>query len=649
MIIGTAGHIDHGKTSLVNALTGVDTDRLPEEKRRGITIELGFAQWKLSDGTVVGVVDVPGHERFVKAMAAGAGGVDVVLMVVAADEGVMPQTREHLDICGYLGARRGVIALSKSDALAGLGAEWRELVEADLRQLVSGTFLEKAPIVACSARTGEGLDALRGALEKAVRSGDSQRSAEGPLFLPIDRAFSVKGFGTVVTGTLLSGTVAVEEQVVLSPELATGAGGGTLRIRSLEVHGRRVERATAGHRVAMNLPGIEAGGVVRGQVVTRPGELPVSRVLDVELYGAWAREKLARARKLRLHLGTDQVDATVVRLEPRPPEDEDGARTSTDRGVLAQLRLAREVAALPGQRFILRGGRAVEGRGATVAGGRVLSIAARKRRRAEGGRLAVLVEASPEQQLRWLLDEAGPAGRTVRELTARSGLSGKTVARQLEVASAQGWATLLDKESRLYVPTAVLDKLAAKALRLLEAFHERQPQSEGLPREELRQRLGVASERLFSRVMGLLVEGRVEPVGELMRLEGKGRSLGQAEEALRAALLEALDEGGLAPAGPAELARRFGVAPEQLKGLLGVVVAGGQVVKVSEELFYSRVALEGLRERLVEHLKVHGEISTQGFKELVGQSRKFVIPLSEYFDRQKVTLRVGEKRVLRRA
>src|SRR5918997_1948657 len=250
MIIGTAGHIDHGKTSLVKALTGIDTDRLKEEKRRGITLELGFAHLQLDDGTVAGVVDVPGHERFVRAMAAGAGGVDLAVLVVAADEGVMPQTREHLDICRLLGVKAGVIALTKADLVEELGAEWRALVEADLATLVGGTFLEGAPVVPVSSRTGEGLDALRAALTRAAKNLPS-RPSEGPAFLPVDRAFTIKGFGTVVTGTLLSGTFAVEDAVALLPGLP-----GPFRVRGVQVHGQAVPKVEAGQRAAVNVTGV---------------------------------------------------------------------------------------------------------------------------------------------------------------------------------------------------------------------------------------------------------------------------------------------------------------------------------------------------------------------------------------------------------
>jgi selenocysteine-specific elongation factor len=637
MIIGTAGHIDHGKTSLVKALTGIDTDRLKEEKRRGITLELGFAHLQLDDGTVAGVVDVPGHERFVKAMAAGAGGVDVAVLVVAADEGVMPQTREHLDICRLLGVKAGVIALTKSDLLAELGAEWRALVEADLATLVAGTFLEGAPVVPVSSKTGEGLDGLRAALTR-VAQGLPSRPSEGPAFLPVDRAFTIKGFGTVVTGTLLSGALAVEDAVSLLPGVP-----GPLRVRGLQMHGEAVPKVAAGQRTAVNLTGVEPEGIARGMVLVKAGEIPETRMLDVELsLLPAAEEALPRRRKLLLHLGTSQVEATVAVLDLEKLEPGETA--------LAQLRLSEPLAALPGQRFILRGSRVLPGRGATLAGGRVLSITPPRRRRGGSEVVAPLLEADAGGQVAWLLRQSGYRGLTQQELFARSALAPKVLSRALELLGSRGTALLVDRERRLYVSGEVFEGLQARALALLAAFHEREPLREGLSREELRQRLsGELDARLFARVVQALTDGgKVEVEKEVVRLKGRGRTLTLDEDAARTRLVADLSAAGLAPPTLNELAQRLNLPAARVQELLKVAVAEGRVARVSEELFFDTGALAGLKERLVAHLREKKEISTQAFKELVGQSRKFVIPLSEYFDREKVTLRVGEKRVLRR-
>ncbi|HEY8208700.1 MAG TPA: selenocysteine-specific translation elongation factor [Myxococcaceae bacterium] len=637
MIVGTAGHIDHGKTSLVKALTGIDTDRLQEEKRRGITIELGFAHLPLPDGTVAGVVDVPGHERFVKAMVAGAGGVDVAVLVVAADEGVMPQTREHLDICRLLGVKGGVIAVTKADLLPDLGAEWMELLEADLRALVKGTFLEEAPIVRCSSKTGQGLDELKRAIAGVAKALPA-RPSEGPVYLPVDRAFTVKGFGTVITGTLMSGHLALEEAVSLLPGLP-----GPLRVRGLQVHGKSAEKVAAGQRLAVNLADVEADAVSRGMALVRHDELPEGRMLDVELTLLPAADApMPRRRKLLLHLGTAQVEVTVALLD----------RESLEPGKtgFAQLRLASPLAALPDQRFILRGARALQGRGATIAGGRVLAVSPARRRRGASKVLEPLVEADADRRVAWLLEQSGYRGFTSRELFARSGASPKHVTRALELLSTRGQAILLDKERRLYLSGEVFAKLRGRALALVEDFHAREPLKEGLPKEELRRRLSQELDpKLFARLLPALEsEGKVEVQGDVVRVKGKGRALTADDQGDRARVVEALARAGLAPPRVDELAQALHIPPARATELLKTASAEGLAVKVADEMYFERRALDGLKEKLVGHLKEHKEISTQAFKEMVGQTRKWVIPLSEYFDREKVTLRVGEKRVLRK-
>jgi selenocysteine-specific elongation factor len=637
VILGTAGHVDHGKTSLVKALTGIDTDRLPEEKRRGITLELGFAHLTLPDGTVAGVVDVPGHERFVKAMAAGAGGVDLVLLVIAADEGVMPQTREHLDICQLLGVRAGVVALTKADLLADLGSDWGSLLEADVSTLLAGTALEKAEVVEVSSRTGAGLPALLAALGRAAAS-LPVRNADGPLFLPVDRAFTLKGFGTVVTGTLLSGALSPEEPVSLLPGLT-----GPFRARTVQVHGLPVARAVAGQRTAVNLPAVAAPEVRRGMVLTRHEELPETRTLDVELTLLPAAEAaLPRRKTLLLHLGTAQVETRVRLLDVEVLQPGETA--------LAQLRLSAPLAALPGQRFILRGPRALPGRGATVAGGRVLTLAPPRRRKGAGAELEAMRGPDGEARVRWLVRHAGYKGLTASELFVRAGLSQKVLGRTLEVLSSRGEVLLIDRERRLYLSSEVFQGLLVRALSVLQAFHEREPLKDALGREELRQRLSSALEpRLATRLVQQLVErGQAELVPpDGLRLKGRGRSLTLDEEAARSKGVAALASAGLAPPTLAELGQTLGLLPARVAALLEGPVREGSVVKVTEELYFHTAPLAALKVALLAHLAEHREISTQSFKQLVGQSRKFVIPLSEYFDREKVTLRVGERRVAR--
>ncbi|MEW6430056.1 MAG: SelB C-terminal domain-containing protein [Myxococcota bacterium] len=756
MIIGTAGHVDHGKTALVRALTGVDTDRLPEEKRRGITLELGFAHLDLPGGRRVGVIDVPGHERFVKAMAAGAGGVDVALLVVAADEGVMPQTREHVDICALLGVRRGVLVVTKADLLPGLGDGWLELLDADLRALVAGTFLEGAPLVAVSAKTGEGLDALKAEIARAVdalaagdgpaanrstdgggaagargaadrrsgrdtpaaaarsvtgaaadaRSGRSPptataraatgavkgrsdlpvavardaasaggdrrsrgpsagqpgsgpgdsgaggapargrtsggsdaaawRSPDGPLFLPVDRAFTLKGFGLVLTGTLLSGRLSAADAVALLPGQA-----GPWRVRGLQVHGRAVDAVSAGERVAVNLPDLEVAQVHRGMALVRAGELPEAKVLDVELsLLPTVDAPLPRRTRRLVTLGTAQVEAAVrlVDVETLRPGE----------ACFAQLRFAAPVAAIPGQRFIVRGTRVVAGRGATVGGGRVLALNPPRRRRGAAGRLEAFATGTLEERVALLLTEAGYGGLTEPELFARASGSARELGRALEGAAARQQVLLVDKDARRFLARGVFDGLVARALAQLERFHADAPEKDGMPREELRQRLGVPHDKTFQRLLAALSDAkRAEATAELVRLPGRGRAFDAAAKSLKDDVAKALATAGLAPPLVGDLAHRLRADEARVVELLKVLVAEGRAVRAGE-LYFDAAAVKALEAKLVAFLATHERITTQQFKDLTGQSRKFVIPLAEYFDREKVTLRVGETRVARR-
>lgn len=637
MIVGTAGHVDHGKTSLVKALTGIDTDRLPEEKRRGITLELGFAHLDLPGGRRVGVVDVPGHERFVKAMAAGAGGVDLALLVVAADEGVMPQTREHVDICALLGVRRGVLVVSKADLLPGLGEGWLELLEGELRALCTGTFLEGAPLVAVSAKTCDGLEALKALVAKQVEELEREhgRVADGPLFMPVDRAFSVKGFGCVVTGTLLSGRLSGDDEVSLLPGLP-----GPLRVRGLQQHGASVAKAAAGERAAVNVTGVETHEVHRGMALVRTGELEATKVLDVELTLLPSVERpLPRRSRQLVTVGTAQSEAVVRLLDVDSLEP--GATC------FAQLRLAQPVAAMPQLRLILRGTRALPGRGATLGGGRVLVLSPPRRRKGASALLAELAVAQADERVVWLAAQAGSRGLTDKELFARASASPKELTRALETSAARGRLVLVDKEQRRFLAASVVGALQQRVLASLNRFHDEQPEAEGVPREELRQRLGVPSEKTLSRVLAPLLEaGSVEAEKELLRLPGRGRAFTEAVSALRREALATLATAGLQPPLVADLAARLKVPEARLVQVLAGLATEGRVVRAGV-LFFDAAAIAALEQRLVTFLTEHASLSTQQFKDLTGLSRKFLIPLAELFDARKVTLRVGDTRVLR--
>ena len=653
VVVGTAGHVDHGKTALVRALTGIDTDRLPEEKRRGITLEAGYAHLDLPGLGIASVVDVPGHERFLRAMVAAAGGIDVAILCIAADEGPMPQTREHLDVLRLLGVQAGVIALTKADLLPGLGADHRELLLLELRELAAGTFLEGAPVVECSARSGAGLAELKAAVAQAVQA-RPPRPEQGPLFLPLDRSFAVKGFGTVVTGTLFSGSLAAGDEVDL---IGMGARGKGIRVRGVQVHGAAVERARAGQRTAANLAALEVHEAPRGAALVASGTLEslgLAQILDVELeLLPWASRALKDRARLLAHIGTAQVAATVALI--------DRAQLLPGERALAQLRLSEPTAALAGLRFLVRGALpkggdaqpstkdAPRSHASTLGGGRILSVAPRKRRRreADGQALRALAGEDALLQAGQLLLEAGYAGASPLRLSARGQFTQKSAAAALERLAQSGRALLFDKESRLFADARVLESLEVK---LLSRLRENEGQIDpSIGREELRQRAGSPPPRLFARALAAL-EGRgelradaerVRPPGAVAKLTGPNAD---AQEKLASLL----DQAGLSPPRVAELPALIGETPPRTQAFLKSLHAAGRAERVSEELWFGAAPLLELRRRLIEHLEKNPSIDAQGFKELTGQSRKFTIPIAEYFDREKVTLRIGDKRVLRK-
>ncbi|GAC1339791.1 MAG: selenocysteine-specific translation elongation factor [Myxococcales bacterium] len=674
VVVGTAGHVDHGKTSLVHALTGIDTDRLPEEKRRGITLEAGYAHLALPGIGVAGVVDVPGHERFLRAMVAAAGGIDVAVLCIAADEGPMPQTAEHLDVLRLLGVRAGVVALTKADLLPELGAEHRELVLLEIEELVAGTFLEEAEVVPVSSRTGQGLPELLRALSAAVGSlAAAPRAETGPLFLPLDRAFALKGFGTVVTGTLFSGSLEVGDAVDV---VGAGARERDVRVRGIQVHGLPVERARAGQRTAANLAALELSHAPRGAALVAAGTSQLTgpvRVLDVELeLLPVAPRPLKDRTRLLAHVGTAQAQAVVALLD----------RTELLPGerALAQLRLGEEVAALAGLRFLLRGelGKATEAEGARIAqaqvargagsaprrvaaarahastlgGGRVLSVGARRRRRGRATDLAALQALAgddPLAQAERLMLEAGLAGVSPALLAARGAFTHRTAERALERLAQANRALLFDRDARLYAHVELLHKLQARVLSQMARQAEVAPMDPSLSREELRQRAGDAPQRLFARAIAALQDaGELRADAERVRPAGAAAPLSGPDADAQSRLADLLEQAGLAPPRVDELPGLLGEPVARVGQLLKALAAAGRASRVSEELWFAAAALAELKVRLVAQLGAAREIDAQGFKELTGQSRKFTIPLAEYFDRERVTLRIGDKRVLRK-
>jgi selenocysteine-specific elongation factor len=638
LIVGTAGHVDHGKTALVRVLTGVDTDRLPEERARGISIELGFAPLTLPDGRLAAVVDVPGHEKFLRAMVAGATGLDLVLLVVAADEGVMPQTREHLDVCGLLGLTRGLVALTKIDLV---DDELRALAVDDVRSALQGTFLETAPIVPCSSTRGTGLPELRAALARAT--GDlPPRSAEGPARLPIDRVFTVKGFGTVVTGTVASGRFAAGDPLVVLP------GGARGRLRSLQVHGAERPQALAGERAALNLAGFEGPALSRGGTVAREGEIQVGSCVDVEL--RWlpiCPAPLGRRTQLLFHALATQETTSVSLLG--------GGKVEPGASAIVRLHLGREVALLPGDHFVLRAFRALPGHGTTVGGGRVVRVGVPARRRRDPGALALatrMAQARGAERVFLEVEAAGGLGVPRAPLASRTGLPRAALERALGQLVGAGRVVALGGDSGQVMASGAVGELEKLLLARLQSLHAAAPLAPGVPAEALRTSTPRAA-RLEPRVYQALL-ARLAAAGELtldadlVRRKGFSPEVAESRRAdLLGRLGRTLDKAGLGPPSPRELAAAVGAEAGAVLEALGILVRRGQVVRVKADLYFGKGAVDGLRDRLRAFLVERGQISAQEWKALVGASRKYAIPLAEHFDAEKVTLRVGEMRRLR--
>ena len=634
VIVGTAGHIDHGKTTLVRALTGVDADRLPEEKRRGITIDLGFAELDLED-VRVGFVDVPGHERFVKNMLAGAHGIDLVALVVAADEGVMPQTREHFDICRLLDVRSGLVVITKTDTV---DEELLELVRAEAEELVAGSFLEGAPVVAASARTGEGIEELKEALRVAALKVPA-RDTDAVMRLPVDRSFTMRGFGAVATGTLIAGEINEGQELELLP------AGLHVRVRGLQVHGAGVRKAEAGQRTAVNLGGVEAALVERGMTLAPTARLRATQMVDARVSVLKDAARPLRTRqRVRVHHGTAETLARVAVLE-------ESGEIAPGASGFAQLRLESPVVALPGDRFILRTYSPQQ----TIAGGEIVDAHAQKRRgreRASARRsLAALEGADAASRLAYFVETAGERGLRRADAAARTGWRDEVL--DAALAEAVGRGALVEEEGAL-VGVEVFERLLRAAIEEVEAHHAREPLSKGLARETLRERVFArAAPEIFRAVLR-----RAEAVGalvaerDLVRSSKHSLELSPAdketrdrlERVYRDAALEAptLDE-AFARAGADKQGR------ERLRKLLQLLIDAGALVRVGGEQFFHREAIESLTARLREYASSRGPerlIDVAAFKELSGVSRKYAIPLLEYFDRERITRRAGDKRII---
>ncbi len=630
LVLGTAGHIDHGKTSLVKALSGIDTDRLKEEKARGITIELGFAHLDLPSGQRLGIVDVPGHEKFVKNMVAGAAGIDMVALVIAADEGVMPQTREHLDICRLLGVTRGLIVLSKIDLV---DDEWLELVREDVREYVAGSFLESAPLVEVSAASGQGIEELKAALDE-LAGRLAEQPASGPFRLPVDRVFTMRGFGTVVTGTAIGGEVA------LGAELAVYPHGLTAKVRGLQVHNQEVTSARRGQRTAVNLQGVEKASLERGDVLADPGVLKPSLWLDLSVN---ALPEMARPLKhrapIRLHTGTAEVMGRVLLLdrdELKPGEE-----------AYCQVRLERPLAVMAGDRYVLRSYSPVT----TIAGGTIVHPHPGRHKRRQPqviADLAALHRGTAAERVAVIARLAGLGGIAPAELPRLVSLPPKELDKLLaEMLSARSLVRI-DKESGRMLASQALQELTAAAGSLLKEFHRANPLKAGMSREEFKRRLLPRGQaKLFAHLLRVMEgEGLLKVEKDLLRLPGHRVRLADDDVRLRAYLEKAYRQGGLTP--PTFKEAAAGQDQAAVREMIALLVSQGVLIKAKEGLYFHRDALTEAEAKLVAHLKEHQRIDAATFKEMTGLSRKFLIPLLEYFDSIHLTMRVGDERILRK-
>jgi selenocysteine-specific elongation factor len=619
IIIGTAGHIDHGKTALVRALTGIDTDRLKEEKQRGISIDLGFAHLQLSENVRLGLVDVPGHERFIKNMLAGVSGIDLVLFVIASDESIKPQTREHFDICMLLGIRKGMIVLTKADLAEG---DLLELARLEAGEFVRGSFLEDAPMVAVSATTGAGLDELRAELAKLAAT-VPEKDASQYFRLPIDRAFAMRGFGTVVTGTLVSGAVRVDQEIELHPARKR------FRVRGIQVHGAAVEEATAGQRTALNIAGVDASELARGMSLAEAGRFQATTQIDCAFDLLPSAKPLKHRAPVHFHAGTAEVEAEIRRLL--------GEKTGTDpiapgSHEYVRLVLSEPLLILPGDRFIVRMFSPV----ITIGGGVVLDISAP--RRAQTDRLRIL-ETAPLSERIALLARESRYGIGMAELVARTGL----LEADLRKASSVPSLTVIDSpQFWLLDPGWVASKLEALHEHLKQ-FHRQNPLLAGVSKEALRSKFLAGAppwlmDALLARSKTLAANA------ETVRLSSHKVALKQDEQEATAKIENAFRSGGLAtPAVHAVLAKS-GVDPTRARTLLQLMLRDKRLVRVSDELVFHASAMESLRALLAQKKGV--QFAVPEFKDWTGISRKYAIPLLEYLDRERITRREGDSRVV---
>src|SRR5215471_5221647 len=628
VIVGTAGHIDHGKSALVEALTGTHPDRLEEEKRRGITIDLGFAFLE-ENGVRFGFVDVPGHERFVSNMLAGAAGVDVLLLVIAADESIKPQTREHFDICRLLGVQRGVVALTKSDLV---DSDTLELVRLEAEEYLRGSFLEKAPLIPVSAKTRSGLEELKAALRGAAVN-ITAKDASRYFRLPIDRAFAMKGFGSVVTGTLISGSVGAGDEVELFPI------GERLRVRGVQSGGKTVERAVPGQRTAVNLAGIEHTALKRGMALATSGKFRKTHRIDVRMELLASARKIKQGASLHFHAGTAETIAEVSFHGEKELQAGGGA--------LANLKLQDEILVLPGDRFIVRQFSPV----VTIGGGVVLDPLARRPMLRDPGRAAYLetLERGNREGILAAMTERAVLSLGYEEIVARTAWIDSEILEAVQKVSSSGRVRVVSAEPLVLVSGKLFANVREKIIEKVERHQKDNPLLPGILREDLRSSLGrrVKAETFRAALEELVAQKKLEAPGEVVKKAGAEITLQPEEARAKDQIEAAFAAAGLQVPSVKEVLAKLAVETRRAEKLLQILLREKNLVRVSPELIFHHRALAQLKEQLAGYKKARGErISVPVFKELTGITRKYAIPLLEYLDRERVTRRAGDERVI---
>ncbi len=618
VILGTAGHIDHGKSALVKAMTGVDPDRLKEEKARGITIDLGFADLSFDDGLTIGIVDVPGHERLVKNMLAGAGGIDMVAMVIAADEGVMPQSREHLAICDLLGINRGLIVLTKSDLVE---PDWLELVTDDVREFTAGTFLEGADIVPVSSKTGDNLDVLKKRIHD-IAVDVPAKSEKGIFRLPIDRVFTLKGFGTVITGTALSGRISVDEPVEILPKAWKS------RVRGLQSHGKTIRTARAGQRVAINLQGIEKDELSRGDILTVPERLKSTSVIDARLRLLKDSPPVKSRSLVHFHAGTAETIARVILYETdilKPGEE-----------AFCQFRLQKSLVAMSRDRFVIRRFSPL----ATIGGGIVLDSTPHRRKRSEGvSDLETFHSGSLQDAVEVKIRRQGIYGMTLPELEGWIRGNLPDIRNAAKILVETGAAVAVEHH---LVHKDALSVFRDEALALLKGFHKKYPMKPGMPKEELRSLFPGLSLKIFSGLLERLREVIIEQ--DRVRSAGFKVALSEADEAGKAEVLKLIQQGGLQPPFVKELAAKLAMPERVVSDMLKLMSSAGLLKRINDSLYISSDRYKEMMDMLKVFFSEKTEMTVAQFRDLINATRKYALPYLEHLDAAKITLRTGDVR-----